>query len=146
MRRRQSHCDRRIAVLGDIDVVDEPKLVDVDWNFRIVDRLQDFDDCGLKVASRTASRLLLLLSGEKPRKIVALAGDALWHASARRRRHRANLFSLNFALFVHTPKIRLTCSIPFTSAAMSEASLWAAKLALAVASRPSHRIRGWAQW
>jgi hypothetical protein len=42
-------------------------------------------------------------------------------------------------------KIRFTCPIPAISAATSELSLWAAKLARAVASIPSQRIKGCAQ-
>ena len=81
------------------------------------------------------------LTREESGEIVAFALEFRSHAGARRGRNARHLFHLDLALLVH-PKIRFTCSIPRTSAAMSELSLCAAKLARAVASIPSARIRG----
>ena len=116
MRRRQRHGDRRIAILADLDVVDQPELVNIHWNFRVIDRLQDLDDRGLKVASRAALRFVRFLSREEPRQIVALAIEFGGHAGARRGVHRFDLFGLDLAFAVHAEKIRFTCSIPRTSA------------------------------
>src|SRR6478735_888956 len=42
--RGQSHVDRDLAVIGDIDPVDQAELIDVSRNLRIVDRLQRCND------------------------------------------------------------------------------------------------------
>src|SRR5215217_7116911 len=145
MRRGQGHGDHSVAVLTDVDVVDQPELVDVDRDFRVVDRLERVDDGRLEVAAGPALPLLLL-AGEEAGKIVALALELRSHTGARRRSDVRHFFRLDLALLVHHPKIRFTCSIPRTKASMSELSLCAAKLARAVASTPSQRIKGCAQW
>src|SRR6185503_3627416 len=127
------------------DVVDQAELVDIDGDFRIVDRLQDLDHGRLEVASRAARRRLLFVAGEETGEIIPLTGNAVGNASARRRSHRFDLFGLDLSLLVHA-NTRFTCSIPLTSASISELSLCAAKLARAVASTPSQRINGCAQW
>src|SRR5882672_3022927 len=43
-RGRQGHLDANIAGRIDIDVIDEPKLVNIDRDFRIVDRMQGLHD------------------------------------------------------------------------------------------------------
>ena len=42
-RRRQRHLDQDIAVVGHVDLVDQAQLIDVDRDFRVIDRLQRLD-------------------------------------------------------------------------------------------------------
>ena len=56
MRRRQRHGDRGIAVLGDVDVVNEAELVDIYRDLGVVDRFQSLDDGGLEIAPRSGSK------------------------------------------------------------------------------------------
>jgi len=114
-------------------------------NLGIVDRFENLDDRRLEIASGAVHWLRTGVAGEEACEIVALALHAVGHAGAGRRADRFHLFRLDFPFLVHDLKIRFTCSIPRTSAAMSELSLCAAKLARAVASMPSQRIKGCAQ-
>src|SRR5262249_24356802 len=42
--RGERHLDRHRAIVGDVDLVDQPELVDIGGNFRIVDGLERGDD------------------------------------------------------------------------------------------------------
>src|SRR5205807_7886476 len=83
---------------------------------------------------------------EKAGQIILLAVELGSHVGAGRRGRRIDLLRLDLLFAVHAEKIRFTCSMPRTKASMSELSLCAAKLARAVASTPSQRIKGCAQW
>jgi len=84
---------------------------------------------------------------EEARQIVALALEGFLHlldARLGRRRDGVDFLDRDLAFLVH-PKILVTRSIPFTSAAMSSAPLYTPKLARAVAGTPSASISGCAQ-
>ncbi len=146
MRRRQGHGDDCVAILADYDIIDQSELINVDRNFGIVDRFQRFDHTFLDVGiGRFAADLAFGFAGEETGEIIALALEFRSDASARRGVDRVDFFQLDLALLIHSENTRFTCSMPSTSAAMSLLSLCAAKLARAVASTPSTRIKGCAQ-
>ena len=85
MRRGQGHRDDRVAVLADVDVVDQAELVDVDRDFGVVDRLQRLDDRRLQIAVRRRLRLFVASRRRGSRRDSRACARTRRHAGARRR-------------------------------------------------------------
>ena len=135
-----------MPVLGHLDAVDQPQIIDVHRNLGIVDLLQRVDDRIIHRATGLDGRIHLRLLRQEPGEIIPLAlrvGVRLHH-DARLGRRGDGLHFLDLEPIAHL-KILVTRSIPRTSAATSAGPLYTPKLARAVASTPSASISGCAQ-
>jgi hypothetical protein len=135
--RRQRHLDRNVAVVVDVDLVDQPQLVDVGGNLGVVHGLQGRDDVG--------GELLQLLRRDR-------------RAGRRRRTHRLLYLGVHGQLHsllplpacgervgIHPKKSRALISAS-ASASTSALVLYMANDARQVAVTPRRSISGWAQW
>ncbi len=130
-----------MAAVGHRDVVDQPEIVDVDRNFRVIDFLDRLDDRRLQVAARLGRRWLGRFGRQKSFEVIALALECLAYTALGdfvgligRGSHdrfdtclgrlvdRIDGLCLDRTLLVH-PNIFLTRSTPRTNAATSLSSL-----------------------
>src|SRR5690606_13749621 len=122
-RRGQGHVDGKVAVVVEIDLVDEAELVDIDWNFRIIDGLERADQ---------------------------FTGDALDFRFGQRGRHGRGDAGVGRCFFGHDCRPQAknfwARSMPSTSASTSSLPLYRASEARQVEVTPKRLSRGWAQW
>src|SRR5690606_30490775 len=127
--RGQRHVDDEVAVVVEIDPVDEAQLVDIDRNFRIVDRFQRADEIG-----GDALDLGLGQSGGQILRHPRIGGSG----------------GILVAILAHgdlpQAKNLRARSMPSTSASTSSLPLYRAKEARQVEVTPNRSSRGWAQW
>ena len=73
MRRCERHCHCGIAFIIHFDPVNQAKIIDVDWNFGIVNLFESIDHRFLQRAACAANACTFRLLRKKPFEIIALA-------------------------------------------------------------------------
>ena len=157
--RRQRHLDGDVAVVVDVDLVDQSQLVDVGRDLGVVDGLERGDDVGRQLlqllgrdrragtggltgaARLRQSAVLLSIASSARRVMPAKAGT---HATL------APISALAWipAFAAMTPHAKNSRALISASASASTSALvlYIANDARHVAVTPSRSISGWAQW